>query len=359
MPNSRRKRPRTGATAAPDEEEASDADLGPSQATGRSAPKQKAKDAAAAETAAEIARAEVESLVDEAAAGAQKIPPPPANEAPERSDKERTNQERIRVMEQNRKEKEAKDARDKHAAELQRLEEQNRMLRQQLKKNKSKAHSSEPTTPKRRRSNSATREKKVNAIFDMWILPPTTSDCLKCTVQAKKIRAFVADNMFERFNSQTVTRPLMRFAVHLLVSRLGPHFHYSSNKSTVSAIIETVVVERNLGGITSREDYIELRDASREAETVFFSKLQGTLQKNLTGLRKNVRDMVVKFFEYNVDDPMIEFVKEHVFGRDPKLPLLSKTHHELGTCFDVPCPSWKGTLLFFKFVNESSPPHPT
>ena len=120
----------------------------------------------------------------------------------------------------------------------------------------------------------------------MWILPPTTSDCLKCTVQAKKIRAFVADNMFERFNSQTVTRPLMRFAVHLLVTRLGPHFHYSSNKSTVSAIIETVVVDRNLGGITSREDYIELRDASRDSRSrgCLLFKAAGDAPKELDGL---------------------------------------------------------------------------
>ena len=149
----------------------------------------------------------------------------------------------------------------------------------------------------------------------------------------------------------------MRFDVQLLVSRLGPHFHYSSNKTSVSAIIETVVVERNIGGITSREDDIELRDASREAENVFLGKLQGTLQKNLTGLRKNVRDLVAKFFENDVDDPMIGFVKEHVFGRDPEFPLLAKNHHQLGRCFDLPCPSWKGTLL--SFVNESSPPHPT
>jgi hypothetical protein len=258
-------------------------------------------------------------------------------------------------MEQNRKEKEEKDAHDKREAEYKRIEDQNKKLRQQLKK--SKAQSSEPTTPRRRRSNSEHREKQVNAIFDMWILPPTTSDFLKCTVQAEKIRAVVADNMFERFSSQTVTRPLMRFAVHLLVSRLGPHFHYSSNKSTVSAIVETVVVERNLGGITSREEYIELRDASREAETVFFSKLQGTLQKNLTGLRKNVRDLVAKFFENDVDDPMIGFVKEHVFGRDPDIPLLPRNHNILAPCFDLPCPSWKGSL--FSFVNDSPPPHPT
>jgi hypothetical protein len=74
-------------------------------------------------------------------------------------------------------------------------------------------------------------------------------------------------------------------------------------------------------------------------------------------LRKNVRDMVVKFFEYNVDDPMIGFVKEHVFGREPEIPLLPRNHNVLARCFDLPCPTWKGLLL--SFVNESSPPHPT
>ena len=260
-------------------------------------------------------------------------------------------------MEQNRKEREEKEAQDKREAEFKRLEEKYKKLRQQMKTNK--AQSSDSTTPRRRRSNSETRAKKVNAIFDMWILPPTTSDFLKCTVQAEKIRADVADNMLERFKSQGVTRPLLRFAVQLMVSRLGPHFHYSTSKASVSesAIIETVVVERNIGGITSREDYIQLRDASREAENVFFSKLQGTLQKNLTGLRKNVRDLVANFFERDVDDPIIGYVKEHVFGVEPDMPLLPRNHNILATCFDYPCPSWKGTLL--SFVNESSPPHPT
>jgi hypothetical protein len=358
MPAGRRKRGQSGAGAAADEEEASDTDLRRPQASGKANQRKKSKDAATAETAEDIARAEVESLVADDAAAKKKQPPPPpspSKPAPDRSDKERTNQERIRVMEQNRKEKEDKDAQDKREAEFRSLEEKYRKLRQQVKT--SKAKSSDSTTPKKRRSTSASREKKVNAIFDMWILPPTTSDFLKCTVQAEKIRADVADNMLERFKSQAVTRPLMRFAVHLLVSRLGPHFHYSTNKASVSAIIETVVVERNIGGITSREDYIELRDASREAENVFLSKLQGTLQKNLTGLRKNVRDLVAKFFENDVDDPMIGFVKEHVFGREPDTPLLPRHHNILARCFDYPCPSWKGTLL--SFVNESSPPHPT
>jgi hypothetical protein len=103
-------------------------------------------------------------------------------------------------MEQNRKEREEKDAQDQREAQYQRLADQVKKLKQQLKTRK--AQSSESQTPKRRRSNSQYREKQVNAIFDMWILPPTTSDffkCTHCTVQAEnlKIRADVADNMLD------------------------------------------------------------------------------------------------------------------------------------------------------------------
>jgi hypothetical protein len=252
-------------------------------------------------------------------------------------------------MEKNRKEREEKEAEDKREAENQRLTDELKKLTQQLKK--SKLRNSESKSPKKGKSTSQYREKRVNAIFVMWILPPTTSDFLKCTVQAERIRANVGDNM-----SQSITRPLMKFAVQLLVSRLGQHFHTAFNRASLSAIIETVVVERKIGGINSREEYLELRNASRKAESDFFSKLQGTLQKNLGALRKNVRDLVAKFFEADVSDPMIDFVKEHVFDRHPYMPLLTRHHNVLGRCFDYPCPSWKGTLL--SFVNESSLPTP-
>ncbi len=176
------------------------------------------------------------------------------------------------------------------------------------------------------RLNKAVYNEVYKAIFDMWVLPPTTSDFLKCTVQVKNICAHVGDNMLERFKSQTITRPLMKFAVQLLVSRLGPHFHTASNRASLSAIIETVVVERKIGGINSREEYLELRNASHESESVFFSKLQGTLQKNLGALRKNLRDMVAKFFEANVTNPMIDFIKEHVFGSEADIPLMPRQY---------------------------------
>jgi hypothetical protein len=57
--------------------------------------------------------------------------------------------------------------------------------------------------------------------------------------------------------------------------------------------------------------------------------------------------LVAKFFDDSVTDPMIDFVKEHVFDREAGLSLMNRHHHIVSECFDFPCPSWKGTLLSF------------
>ncbi len=55
-----------------------------------------------------------------------------------------------------------------------------------------------------------------------------------------------------------------------------------------------------------------------------------------------------------VTDPMIDFVKEHIFGRETGLSVMNRHHHKVSECFDLPCPSWKGMLLC-----ERTPPHLT
>ena len=109
-------------------------------------------------------------------------------------------------------------------------------------------------------------------------------------------------------------------------------------------IVQTLVVEHNIGGINSRDDYIALRNASVEAEGTFIAQLQATLQKNMGALRKSVRDLVAAFVEEETECTMINYVKEHVFGMPDGLPLMPKTHHVLAKCFEH---SLKGTLLCF------------
>ena len=172
-------------------------------------------------------------------------------------------------------------------------------------------------------------------------------------MQAERIQADAGDNILARLGKQTVTRVILKKAVPVMVARLGPRFPAASSRSSLTPIVQTVVVEHNIAGIASREQYNALRNASPKAEGVFIANLQSTLQKNMGALRKSMRDLVAVFVEEDTFCPMINYVKEHVFGKVDRLPLVPRTHHALSACYEHPCPPLKGTLL--SFVAEFSP----
>ena len=173
-------------------------------------------------------------------------------------------------------------------------------------------------------------------------------------MQVERFRADAGDNLLERLGNQTVSRQLLKKAVPIMVSRLGPRFPSASCRSLLTPIIQTVVVEHNIAGIKSREEYIALRNACTDAEVVFTANLQATLQKNMGALRKSVRDLVAEFVEEFSTCPKINYVKDHVFGKAGGLPLVPRTHNILTACFQHPCPPLKGTLL--TFVKAPPPP---
>ena len=173
-------------------------------------------------------------------------------------------------------------------------------------------------------------------------------------VQAERIRADASDNILARLGKQTLTRELLKKAVPVMVARLGPRCPSASSRSMLTPIVQTVVVQHNIAGIATREDYIALRNASSEAEGVFIANLQATLQKNMGAFRKTVRDIVAEFVEEDTECPMINYVKEHVFGKVNGLPLVPRNHHCLLLCYQHPCPPLKGTML--SFVDASPPP---
>jgi hypothetical protein len=139
-----------------------------------------------------------------------------------------------------------------------------------------------------------------------------------------------------------------------------PTLSTASNRASLFAIVQTVVVEHKIGGIDHREEYLELHHASPEAEAVFFSKLQGTLQTNLRALGKSERDfkLVAIFFEDDATDPMIDFVRDLVFGREAGRRLTSheqaSPHSIRMLCTPLPLLERYVHLL----CNESSPPQP-
>ncbi len=145
-------------------------------------------------------------------------------------------------------------------------------------------------------------------------------------MQAERIHADAGDNILARLGKQTVTRVLLKKAVPVMVARLGPRCPSASSRSMLTPIVQTVVVEHNIAGITRREEYIALHNASSEAEGVLIPNLHATLQKNMGALRKCVKDLVAEFVEEHTDRPMINYVKDHVFGKVNGLPLVPRTH---------------------------------
>jgi hypothetical protein len=103
-----------------------------------------------------------------------------------------------------------------------------------------------------------------------------------------------------------------------------------------------------IAGIESHTDYNDLRTASPEAEVHLLQKMQETLQKNLGAFRKDMRDLVVPFFEDTYYCPMLTYVKFHVFNKPRGAPIMdAKDHQTLRACFAHQCPLVKGNLLPF------------
>ena len=122
------------------------------------------------------------------------------------------------------------------------------------------------------------------------------SDLLLFYVQIAKIHNAAGDNLFDRLGkNQTVSRMLLKEAVPWTVCRLGPRFPSASLRAMMYPIIQTVVVERNIAGIASHEEYDRLSRNFPDGEFALLQKIQETNQKNMTAFRHSMRNLVIPF----------------------------------------------------------------
>jgi hypothetical protein len=166
-------------------------------------------------------------------------------------------------------------------------------------------------------------------------------------VPAAKILRAAGDNLFERLKGQSASRQILKHSVAVMASRLGIRFPCASLRPLLYPIVQSIVVERNIGGIESHTNYNDLRTASPEAEGYLLQKMQETLQKNLGAFRKDMRDLVLPFFEDTENSSELTYVKYHVFDKAGGAPIMDAHHQTLRACFTHPSPLVKGNLLPF------------
>ena len=170
------------------------------------------------------------------------------------------------------------------------------------------------------------------------------SDILFLIVQVARIRSSAGENLFDKLGkSQTISRQILKEAVPLTVSRLGPRFPSASLRAMVYPIIQTVVVERNIAGITSHEEYDQLRKNFPDGEFALLQKIQETNQKNMTAFRHSMRKIVIPFFEGDSTlNAKVNHVKYNTFDVPGGSPLLQDEHPTLAACWALPRPTIKG-----------------
>jgi hypothetical protein len=151
------------------------------------------------------------------------------------------------------------------------------------------------------------------------------------------------DNLKSKLSGQTHSRKMTRTCVPWMVARLGLHWTAASLRSQVTPIVQSMVVQHNIGGIESHDQYEELYKVNPRMEFVLLQQHQETNNKNAKAFRDRARELVMEFFEETVDkDRRINHVKWKVFGTAAGAPIMTGEHPVMRACFAVGPPIVEG-----------------
>ena len=121
-----------------------------------------------------------------------------------------------------------------------------------------------------------------------------------------------------------------------MVARLGLHWTAASLRSHVTPIVQSMVVQHNIGGI-------ELHKVNVRMEFALLQQHQETNNKNAKAFRDRAREIVMEFFEDTADkDRRINHVKWKVFGTSGGAPIMTGEHPVMRACFAVGPPIVEG-----------------
>ena len=151
------------------------------------------------------------------------------------------------------------------------------------------------------------------------------------------------DNLKSKLSGQTHSRKMTRTCVPWMVARLGLHWTAASLRSQVTPIVQSMVVQHNIGGIESHDQYEELYKVNPRMEFVLLQQHQETNNKNAKAFRDRARELVMEFFEETADkDRRINHVKWKVFGTAAGAPIMTGEHPVMRACFAVGPPIVEG-----------------
>jgi hypothetical protein len=122
-------------------------------------------------------------------------------------------------------------------------------------------------------------------------------------------------------SDQSVMRKIQSRAMSRAKILLGIRWSSSLHRAQVGPIVQHIVVDGGLGGITSTEQYSQHTMASVKGDFHLLQQIQQTQNKTQHQHRNMIQELIIPFFE-ETNDPMVYYIKHSLL----KLPSLQALH---------------------------------
>jgi hypothetical protein len=151
-------------------------------------------------------------------------------------------------------------------------------------------------------------------------------------------------------SDQSIMRKIQSRALSRAIILLGIRWSSSLHRAQVGPIVQNIVVESGLGGITSAKQYSQQKMASVKGNFHFLQQIQQTQNKTQHQHRNMIQELIIPLFE-ETNDPMVDYIKQSLFKVDkpaPKhfcRPIVSPDHDFIQEMMHLPAPVVNGEHL--------------
>jgi len=142
-------------------------------------------------------------------------------------------------------------------------------------------------------------------------------------------------------SDQAIMRKIQSRVVSRLVVLLGIRWSSSLHRGQVGPIVQNIVVQGALGGVSTDAKYKELKAASVKGDFHFLQQIQQTQNKTAKQHRDKIQEIITALFE-DTTDPMVNDIKKDLFDVPSGGSIVPREHRVMAEMMALPLPVLNG-----------------
>ena len=158
-------------------------------------------------------------------------------------------------------------------------------------------------------------------------------------------------------SDQAIMRKIQSRVVSRLVVLLGIRWSSSLHRGQVGPIVQNIVVQGALAGVSTDAKYKELKAASVKGDFHFLQQIQQTQNKTAKQHRDKIQEIITALFE-DTTDPMVNDIKKDLFDVPRGGSIVPREHRVMAEMMALPLPVLNGVHPSPHTPDASRPPRP-